>query len=249
MRRISTFALFETEQYDRWDIASSLDPLNAKVKELGMHFLPSRGALLSYNNVLRNGSTTPRDVITSTRKHEECKFRSLILPVFFGVTREYESSCGLRFFDASRAELLNWMGIRLVSHTSYIEEHNIGVPAPPEGSTQASGDAFNVRNMVGSIKTMLGNITVIKCSKNSRIQEEPLAFPEVVSPLLVAFASYAMGEPGGVGEIRDAIRDSGAVQGALISRIEKMAPHLWADLEPALGSGASETSVLGDLGF
>jgi hypothetical protein len=254
MRRIKTFAIFESEKYDRWDLENVEDELNSKVKELGMNFMYGNGALRSYNSPLKTGDLLNNDSIA--RRRVECQFRSLILPIFFGVSHDDERSCSIKFFGNSGGgkpweNLLDWISIRNTDAETYsVDGHHIGIPPPPGGSTRESGNAHNLNFIIKGIKEMLGNVRGMRCiDTSSHKREEETEFPEIIPSLLPALASLCLGEPEGLKEICDAIKEAGNHQGGLIRRIREMKPDLWKQLAPMIGTGAKETEELSDLGF
>ena len=247
MRRIKTFELFEANEDVHWDLTDLGDQLNARIKDLGMNFDYHNGSFRSYNGPLE------REDFSDTRG--ECEFRSLILPIFFGVSPDDEWSCRILFFDdkenrRSRAKILNWIEIRYADDKKYeVEKNYIMIPRPIDGTSKESGDRQSIDLIIRGILEMLGNVKAMRCSDSIASTEVEADFADVIPSLLPAFAKFIMKDPNGLRDICDAIRGADNHQGGLIRRIKEMKPDLWQKLAPMIGAGTGEIEDLTDLGF
>lgn len=257
MKRIKTFGLFEAEQTKEEaqqrleDYLQLSDALNESAKELGCHFSsdPQFG-ISSYNVPLRRGffmdNRVERQALNS--------FRSLILSVFFGIQETDQPGWVLTFYDTgvqgTNTMVFDWASVNYSSGRFAYEDGMSFHNGHCIQLSQSAGLTANVTTVMNCLQKMIAKIGYIKCDSDGTFSNAiDLHFKEMVPVLVPAFASYALGEPDGIKRIADAIREAGDARHDLIVAIKKSAPALWEELMPALGSGATETGNLADLGF
>jgi len=250
MRRISTFGIFEADQWHT-DLMRLCDALNESTNALGCHFGPDpQLGLSSYNSPLRKGHSADAGI----KRMAQPEFRSLILSVFYGIQEKDQPGWVLTFYDtavkATNSTVFDWVSVNYSSDRFAYEKgmslrngHRITV-APSVGLSA------NVDAVMMYIKEMIAGAGFLQCKSNGTFSNAlDLDFENLVPALVPALASYALGESEGIRSICDVVREAGESRNSLISRIRGTSPALWQDLMPALGTGAAETGDLADLGF
>ena len=247
MRRIKTFALFESQ--DQYELGKIHGDLDKATDCLGLDWkLDWNNGLATDGKALATGEIKRVNQISKLAKSHECKFRYLILEILFGVPPDHGHGCKLEFFDSKRKEILNPLVVQY--HSDAANPGDSGDSNYYISVSREWNQEETISHILDEIKRIIGSVTRVKCKMALTNEvKETSGLESIVPSLLRAFASNALGEGEWINMLCGIIREAGAFRNKLIERLREMSPDIWEKIKPSLGAGAEESGDLGDLGF
>ena len=241
MKRISTFALFESELPN---IGGILDQLNLKTQQIGYIFEKNIDGIWSasegYTLALENESP--------------CRLRELILSLFFDVNEDPE---GMRYRiiqnDKPGTQAMGQIAITYDLNVPKLSISNRVVV----GLNPNAPDSVNIGKVVNEIIRRLSELDSMKCMLIPPINEffysgeiRKSEFGEFIPSFIPGLAAEALGDSNAPRLIANAMKNPEIIAvSKLVKLFKDNEPQLWERVKPLLGAGGGEMEELSDLGF
>jgi len=244
MRRIKTFAIFESELPN---IGGILDQLNLKTQQIGYIFEKNIDGIWS----------TSEGYTLALEGEKPCGLRELILSIFFDANNGPE---GMRYRiiqnDKPGTQAMGQVAITYDLNVKQLRIANrVVIGLDPDAP-----DSVNIDKVVNEIIRRLSELDSMECmlvppvsgtfqtfKTGDIIKSE---FGDAIPSFIPGLAAEALGDRNAPRLIANAMNNPEII---MISKLVKLfkdnEPDLWARVKPLLGAGGGEIEELSDLGF